>query len=129
MNLDDLKKQLLSLGWNISTTDPIHGCNWYAWLPREQRQTLSDCACNNKPPAFCLDLSRFEVGTSVHCSGTFRLTGEVANDAWVDLRVYSVPIDKVIQSIPSAKATLFSAWEAAFSASKHQPATQPQGKP
>lgn len=128
MSLDKLKKQLLALGWNVSITEPSYGCNWYAWLPREQRQTPSDCACNDKPPAFFLEPSRIEVGTSLHCSGTFRLTGEVANDAWVDLRVYSVPIDKVIESIPSAKATLFAAWEAAFSASNLTPATQPQGK-
>ena len=89
MTPDELKQALIAAGWRISEQRFRDlGCNWYAWLPREQRAMLSDCACNDKPPSFTIEPASIEIHDKIHSSVTFRLCGELPNGRWVDLQAY-----------------------------------------
>lgn len=118
MSITELKAALEAAGWRISAIEPHYGSNWYAWLPRDARATKSACACNDKPPSFCIEPSSFDYSGVKHSSATFRLCGELPNGHWVDLRVYSVPVSEVMAAVEPAKAALFAAWEASVAATQ-----------
>ena len=118
MELDDLKKQLVSAGWQISASEFLSGSDWYAWLSREARQTKSNCNCNDKPPSFCIEPSSFVAGGKTHSMATFRLCAELPTGRWVDFRVYNIPLSEVIPAIESAKSALFAAWEASVASTQ-----------
>ena len=114
MNPDDLKAALLALGWRTSKPITSSGVDWYAWLPRDLRPKWRDCTSNNKAPSFCIEPHHyiFDNGEE-HGSVEFRLCGEVPGGRWLDLKLYSVPMNDCIQTIPTAMALLGSAWDQA----------------
>ena len=118
MKLEALSEELFSMGWMIESSEMNnHGCGWYGWLGRGDRQTPTNCACNDKPPSFVIEPSSFDLHGVMHSSVTFRLCGELPNGRWVNFSVYSIALDDAIKEIEPSKAVLFASWEAACSAS------------
>lgn len=117
MKPEQLKEALLLAGWRFGL-QPFRtaSVDWYAWMPRELRETVSHCVCNDRPPSFCLEPFSIELDGVTHSSVTFRLCGELPNGQWVDLRAYSVQMEDAMKTISPAKAVLFAAWEAAYAA-------------
>lgn len=116
MTPENLKQALEAAGWQTSEQilrSAGNTVDWYAWPPRSQRATPTNCACNDKPPSFVLEPFSFEMNAKFMSSVTFRLCGELPNGRWVDFKVYSVDMDEAMQEIEPAKAVLFAAWEAA----------------
>ena len=115
MRHNDLKEALQSAGWRIAKNpvrDAINEADWYAWLPG--RKSDRKCLCNDKPPAVTVNPSQFNMRGHVYASAEIRLTGEMPNGRWVDFKVYSIPMDEVMCSLPGALKELEAAWVAAW---------------
>ena len=117
MKAFELRAKLEGLDWRI-TESRTSNVGWYAWLEGSKRSDWPDCTCNEKPPSFCIEPHEIEHAGVVHGSVEFRVCGEVNPDRWVDLRMYSVTMNKCIESIPDATAILKAAWTAASEAVK-----------
>ena len=115
MRHNDLKEALQSAGWRIAENpvrDAINEADWSAWLPG--RNSDRKCLCNDKPPAVTVNPYQFDMRGHVYASAEIRLTGEMPNGRWVDFKVYSIPMDEVMCSIPGALNELEAAWAAAW---------------
>ena len=115
MRHNDLKEALQSAGWRIAENpvrDAINEADWYAWLPG--RNSDRKCLCNDKPPAVTVNPYQFDMRGHVYASAEIRLTGEMPNGRWVDFKVYSIPMDEVMCSLPGALKVLEAAWVAAW---------------
>ncbi len=117
MNAEELKLNLLALGWRIERSE-LSNCGWYAWLPSIERQDWPNCTNNEKPPLFCIEPYESNHMDLVHSSVEFTVRGEVTPGQWVDFKVYSVPMNECIKLIPTATTILKAAWTAASSAVK-----------
>jgi hypothetical protein len=118
MTPDELKQDLTDAGWRISpNTIRRDDVQWYAWLPLTNagRAELANCTSNEKPPAICIEPHEFDHGSMAHRSVEFIIRGAVGEDGkhWLDLRVYSVPMDECMDTIPAAVKLLGAAWNAA----------------
>ena len=110
----DLKAKLKEQGWRIAKSaiqDHINLADWYAWNP--VRKSDRDCCSNNKPPVVTVDPFEYQY----FASAEIRLAGELPNGRWVDLRVYSIPMNEVMDALPNALLVLEAAWVAAWDAS------------
>lgn len=117
MKTEELKTKLVDLGWRIERSE-VSNCGWYAWLPSIDRRDWPNCTNNEKPPSFCIEPYEFNHTGLVHSSVEFSVRGGVMPGQWVDLKVYSVPMDECLALIPTATAILKAAWTAASSAVK-----------
>ena len=107
----ELKPALIALGWRTSKAFITGSVDWYAWLPRDQRPAWPDCTSNDKPPSFCIEPHHYTFNDGdEHNSVEFRLCGEVPGGHWLDMKLYSVPMDQCISTIPAALAILGAAW-------------------
>lgn len=111
----ELKESLIAAGWTISIQPRKTGCDWYAWA--RKREGIPDCACNDKPPSFVVTPYAIDVNGPWH-SVEFSVCGELPNGRWVELKVYSVPMDEAMEAIDPARKALFAAWTAAVEVSK-----------
>ena len=115
MRHNDLKEALQSAGWRIAENpvrDAINEADWYAWRPG--RTSARECCCNDKPPSVTVNPFQFDIRGHVSASAEIRLTGEIPNGRWVDFKVYSIPMDEVMCSLPGALNELEAAWVAAW---------------
>ena len=124
MTPDDLKSALESAGWRIgkqSLRSDDDDVPWYAWLPSTvaDRANMTHCVSNEKPPAFCIEPHEFKHQSGTHRSVEFRVCGAVGEkEHWLDLRLYSVPMDECLDTIPDAIKLLVAAWNAAAMAGR-----------
>lgn len=122
MTADELKQALTEAGWRISpNTIRRDDVQWYAWLPltNSGRAELANCTSNEKPPAFCIEPHEFKHQSGTHRSVEFRVCGAVGEkEHWLDLRLYSVPMDECLDTIPDAIKLLVAAWNAAAMAGR-----------
>lgn len=116
MTPDELKEKLIASGWAMGSQPRETGCDWYAWA--RNREGIPDCACNDKPPSFVLTPYHIDMRSSKWRSVEFSVCGEMPNGRWVDLRVYSVPMDEAMDAIEPARKALFAAWTAAVEVGK-----------
>ena len=83
------------------------------------RAELANCTSNEKPPAFCIEPHEFKHQSGTHRSVEFRVCGAVGEKKhWLDLRLYSVPMDECLDTIPDAIKLLVAAWNAAAMAGR-----------
>lgn len=118
MTPDELKQALTDAGWQISpSTTRRDDVQWCAWLLSTStgRAELVDCTSNEKPPSLCIEPHELDHPSGVHRSVEFIIRGAVGEDGkhWLDLRVYSVPMDECMDTIPAAMNLLGAAWNAA----------------
>ena len=121
MTPDELKQALADAGWRISpNTLRRDDVQWYARLPSTStgRSDLAHCTSNEKPPALYIEPHEFDHPSGVHRSVEFIVRGAVGEDGkhWLSLRVYSVPMDECMDTIPAAVRLLGAAWNAAAAA-------------
>lgn len=118
MTTEELKQALTDAGWRINpNTIRRDDVQWYAWLPLTStgRSDLTHCTSNKKPPSLCIEPHEFGYASDVHRSVDFIIRGAVGEDGkhWLDLRVYSVPMDECMDTIPDAVNMFGAAWNAA----------------
>jgi hypothetical protein len=101
-----LKETLITLGWQIGPEHSNTGVDWYAY---QKLDGAADCTSNEKPPGICI--TPWNLG-AIH-SVEFSVTGAVAGEEWLSLKIYSVSMDKAVEMIPRAAAILLAAWNAA----------------
>ena len=113
MTHEDLKDHLQASGWRIETDGHQYKrtrVTWWAWKILEG---AVDCTCNEKPPNVCVYPWSIDADDHVINSVQFELAGGVRGDVWVQLMVYSVPLDRAIGTLPRATEILLGAWNAA----------------
>ncbi len=108
---DELKQALIAAGWQV-TNSSAHSksCGWNAWMPVEGAPHNWD---QDNAPSFCLTPDHYVSESSIHSNVTFSVRGQVAGGRALSLEIYSVPMDKALESVHFAKAVLLSAWTAA----------------
>ena len=115
MHHEDLRTALKAAGWRIAKNHLNDGTNeadWYAWKP--DRTSARECICNDKPPSVTVNPYQFDMHGHTHSSAELRMVGEMPNGRWVDFKVYSIPMDEVMCSLPGALNELEAAWVAAW---------------
>lgn len=115
MHHEDLKAILSAAGWRSAKNpinDSMNGADWYAWKPG--RTSARECVCNEKPPSVTVNPYQFDMHGHTHASAEIRLTGELPSGQWVDFKVYSVPMNEVMDVLPGALEALEVAWVAAW---------------
>lgn len=111
MTPEKLKEILDANGWRFGPLHEHTGVDWYAY---KTLLSAVDCTSNEKPPGLILKPWNIErYGDAVLRSVEFVVTGEVGGDQWLQMKVYSVPMDQVIATIPRAFEILLAAWNAA----------------
>jgi hypothetical protein len=112
MNASELKTELEKLGWQFAPNHFNTGVDWCAYISLEG---ALDCASNEKPPS--LFLTPWEIvprgDGDVYRSVEFEVCGAVKDDVWLKFKIYSVKMDDALATIPTAKAILLAAWNAA----------------
>ena len=104
MTADEPKQALTDGGWRISpNTIRRDDVQWYAWLPSTNsgRAEPANCTSNEKPPALLLSRMSSIMGAwcIVRLNSLFvGLWVKIAST--IDLRVYSVPMDECMDTIP-----------------------------
>ena len=106
---EDLHDTLVELGWKIENQVAPDINNLVSWCAYLRAPSNIHCECNERSPQFIITPYDFAYhkATSVEVS----IIGE-ANGEWWDLKCYTVPIDKVIPSLPKICTGLLAAWEA-----------------
>lgn len=78
----------------------------------EKRTTSSrECECNNKPPAWHVQVYDYWFANRQNQSVQFELFGEY-KDLWYTLKCYGLSFDECVQKIDQAEQSLLKAWEA-----------------
>lgn len=117
MKAEELREELKRLGWRIGP-GLGHDPGWYAWTSLEG---ATDCTSNEKPPGLTLiPWEHISPGSDLR-QVEFEVTGEVGGREWVKLKLYSVSMDKAIETIPLAASILLAAWNAAALATMSVP--------
>lgn len=113
MTHDEFKAELQKRGWRIDTDGHQHkrtGVEWWAWKILEGG---ADCTGNDKAPNVCIYPWRIDAHDHFINSVQFELAGGVRGDVWVQLMVYSVPLDRALETLPRATEILLASWNAA----------------
>lgn len=113
MTPDELKEALQSRSWRIEADGHQYkrtGVDWWAWKILEG---AADCTGNDKPPNVCIYPWSISTDSGHYINNVqFELAGGLS-DVWIQLMVYSVPLEQAIEKLPRATAILLAAWNAA----------------
>jgi hypothetical protein len=109
--LDDLGDTLMELGWKIEKQYPLKDGNVATWRAYMRSSTGAHCETNERTPQFVI--TPFELDSIYAKMATIEISiiGG-ANGEWWDLKCYTVPVDKVIPSLPKICTGLLAAWNA-----------------
>lgn len=112
MSPEEMKTELLSLGWRIE-----HGQHsrmaFFAW---KKLQDVPDCKSNESPP--CVGIEYF-ITTETDSHRWERCEVKIAGDVgeqWVSLSAYNIQPDDLLSKLPRVLIILKACWVAASAA-------------
>jgi hypothetical protein len=109
--LYDLMDTLTELGWKIEPQSPLKSGNVATWFAFIRSSTGAHCETNKSCPHFLI--TPFEINSPLAKTSSVEISivGE-ANGQWWDIKCYTVPVDRVIPSLPKICTGLLAAWNA-----------------
>ena len=106
------KQQAIDLLLEKGYTEDTVG---YKMYPEDRyfykRTTGSDCLCNEKPPAFGVTLTSWELSEKIHDSMTMKIVAESVNGEWVNTGYYGMAYD-ALNELSTMEFTILKSWEA-----------------
>lgn len=111
MTPDQLKAALTEQGFTIGSEQLRNrGIRWYAY---RRMNAAPDCTSNDKPPSLIVWPFHLAIDGRDWYSTEFEITGQINGTDWITSRIYSVPMDECLDTLPRAERVLTSVWNTA----------------